>query len=227
MIPMNDDSTPKTDLDNDVDALLDTVEKDDPGADPIEAEEAMSKSEMDLRVAAVIPLHEVPGATKRRPGRPRKIAPQPSPSDLVYHAEMAKQQTQYVEGDSIVRATKERKDSMEVLHLTKERYARILAALEFRRIEDEKTGGKNSAQILSREAAVLRDIATLEMRISDMGVQTIDLHGEQMQKVFKLFVEKIQDCAKDILPKEQFDLFFNRVSTALEGWEEEADALLR
>ncbi len=228
MIPMNgDDSTPKMDLDTDVDALLETVNKDDAGADPIEVEEAMSKSEMDLRVAAVIPLHEVPGTTmKRRPGRPKKIAPQPSASDLVYHAEMAKQQTRYVEGDAIVRATKERKDSMEVLHLTKERYARILAALEFRRIEDEKTGGKNSAQILSREAAVLRDIAALEMRISEMGVQTIDLHGEQMQKVFGLFVEKIRETAKDTLPKEQFDLFFNRVSTALEGWEEEADALL-
>ena len=72
----------------------------------------------------------------------------------------------------------------------------------------------------------MRDIAALEMRISEMGVQTIDLHGEQMQKVFGLFVEKIRETAKDTLPKEQFDLFFNRVSTALEGWEEEADALL-
>lgn len=226
MIPMNDD--PKTDLDNEVDALLETVEKDDAGADPIEAEEpTMGKSEMDLQVAAVIPLHEVPGVMKRRPGRPKKIAPQPSASDLVYHAQMAKQQTTYVESDAIVRATKERKDSMEMLHLTKERYARILAALEFRRIEDEKTGGKNSAQILSREASVLRDIATLEMRISEMGVQMIDLHGEQMQKVFAMFVTKIREVAKEVLPKEQFDLFFNRCETALEGWEDEADSLLR
>jgi hypothetical protein len=227
MIPMNDN--PKTDLDNEVNALLDTVEKGEAGADPVEAEEEpMGKSEMDLRVAAVIPLHEIPGTTlKRRPGRPKKIAPQPSASDLVYHAEMAKQQTNYVESDAIVRATKDRKDSMEVLNLTKERYARILAALEFRRIEDEKTGGKNSAQILSREAAVLRDIATLEMRISEMGVQTLDLRGEQMQKVFGVFVTKIREVAKEVLPKEQFDLFFNRCETALEGWEDEADSLLR
>ena len=114
-----------------------------------------------------------------------------------------------------------------MLHLTKERYTRILAALEFRRVEDEKTGGKDSAQILSREAAVLRDIVGLEVRINEMGVGMIDLHGESMQKIFRMFVGKIREVALGVLPKEQFDLFFNSLETTLDGWEEEADALLR
>lgn len=223
--------------DQEVDALLEAVSSEaeetldddadssDDAADPITHED---KTKMDLKVAAVIPLHEVPGAhVKRKPGRPKKVQTQPTTSDLVYHAEMAKQQTQYVAADAIVRATKERKASLEMLQLSKERFALILATLEFRRIEDEKLGGKESAQILSRQAAVLRDIATLEMRISEMGSQLIDLHSEPVQKVFGMLVEKMRVIGAEVLPQEQFDIFFNRLSTALEGWEEEADALLR
>lgn len=213
-------------LDQEVDEVLRTVDETDPvndGEPP-----PVPKAEMDLRVAAVIPMHQAGTIQiKRRPGRPKKVVAQPSTDDLTYHAEMARQQVHYVEADAIVRATQARKDSAETLHLCKERLARVAAALEFRRIEDEKTGGKDSAQILSRQTAVLREIAQIELKIREMGVQLLDLRGEPMQKVFTLLVGRMQAVAAEVLPKAQFDLFFNRLETALDGWEEEAEGLIR
>jgi hypothetical protein len=55
----------------------------------------------------------------------------------------------------------------------------------------------------------------------------IDLHSEPVQKIFGMFIGKLQEAAKAVLPQEQFDLLFNRLETELDGWEDEADSLLR
>ncbi len=235
---MSGESKNDTSLDQAVEELLHSTEPDLDATDPVqdasdpvaEASTAapIPKGQMDLQVAAVIPMHSIPGVpAKRRPGRPKKVNTQPTPDDLAYHAEMQRQQVAYVDNDAIVRATKARKDTAETLHLCKERLAEVLAALEFRRIEDEKTGGKDSAQILSRQTAVLREIASIELRIRELGVQMIDLRSEPMQKVFSLLIGRVREVAIKVLPKAQLDLFFNRLETSVQGWEEEAEGMLR
>lgn len=186
------------------------------------------KTAMDLKVAAVIPMHQVPGIeAKRGRGRPKKIQKKPTPDDLTYHAMMQEAQTEYVDGDALVEASAQRKGTTETLYLLKERLSRLAATLEFRRIEDEKYGGTNSPQIISRTAAVLRDVAQIELRIREMDAQLLDPRSEPIQKLMNLFIEKIQTIASESLPKEHFDILFNQLEVGLEGWEEEAENLFR
>ena len=227
--------TPKTETEKAVEELLDAVtgaddtDDTDPIQDPVaEVAEASTKAQRDLKVAAVIPLHEVPGvAAKRGRGRPRKIKRQPTPDDLVYHAAMQRAQTEYVSKDDLVDAAVHRRGPAETLHLLKERLTRLAATLEFRRIEDEKYGGENSPQIISRQAAVLKELSQIELKIKEMDVQMLDPYSEPIQKLMGMFIEKIKNVAQETLPQKHFDVMFNRLEVEFEGWEEEADNLLR
>lgn len=210
-----------------VEEVLDAIDD----SDPIAEEEAVagepSKADRDLAVATVVNLADVTSVpAKRGRGRPRKIEKKPTVDDLAYHAQMQAEEIEFVESDEIVKVTTERKNSAEVLHQIKERLARQAANLEFRRIELNKRGA-DTAQIISRQAAVLREIAAIELKIRELGSHTLDLRGESFQRVFKLFLTKISSVAQETLPAEQFDIFFNKLENELHGWEDEAESLLR
>ena len=104
--------------------------------------------------------------------------------------------------------------------------AREASSLHFQRIETEKHGSDTS-QISMRRVEVLDKLAKLELKALEANRDSINLSSDNMQKVFKLWIETIRELAVEILPPELFDLFFNRFSTAMEGWEERAESTLR
>lgn len=178
--------------------------------------------------ASVVQLHNMQGkAIRRGVGRPKKPDEATAKALADYHEDLARRQAAYVESDPLVQATQSPKDSAEMLRLIRQNLARVQATLDFRRIEDEKFGGKESREFLGKQSQALREIAAIELKIKEMGVQNLDLYGEQMQKVFTLLIGRIQTVASEVLPKATFDLFFNRLGTALQGWEEEADSVIR
>lgn len=209
---MSNDSSDAKSLDQEVEEMLGAT-----GNEPAQDNKAS---------AHVVQLHKMRDAHRGR-GRPRKPDPMTADALVKYHAELARQQAAHIDNDPLVQATHTGKESAEMLRLVRQRLARIQAALEFRRIEDERVGGKESANILRLQTGTLRELAAIELKIKEMGVDTLDLRGEPMQKVFSLLVSRIQGVASDVLPKAQFDLFFNQLETALEGWEDEAESLLR
>jgi len=195
---------------------------------PIHAATAHSpRNQVDMRPGAVLKRKEEEAKkAKRGRGRPKKVAKRPDVEDLKYHQETIQREVSFVDGDAIVQATTDRKDSVELLTLAKTRIARAAAALEFQRIEMQKFG-KDTGQVTGRQIAALKDIANIELKIRELGAQMIDLRSEPVQKVFAMFIEKLQEAAKGVLPEEQFDLLFNRLETELDGWEDEAESLLR
>ncbi len=208
---------------------VDTDEDEDDEEATSESEPAQlsDKSQRDLAVANVVPLAVITSLpVKRGRGRPPKVRTKPTADDLAYHAQMQCAEARFVDQDEIVQVTIGRKNSAEVLHQIKERLARQAANLEFRRIELNKTG-KDTSQIISRQAAVLREIAGIELKIRELGSQSLDIRGENFQKVFKLLLEKISAVAGSVLPPEQYDIFFNKLENELQGWEDEAEAALR
>ncbi len=172
----------------------------------------------------VVPIHAATGAIKRGPGRPKKIRTEPTRDDLIYHAEMIRQKTAFINADPLVRSTGERQESIETLQRVKEEIARESAALHFQRIEEEKYG-KDTSQMSSRRIAALREVAHLELEIRRLGATMIDLKGEKFQKIFAFFLETVRAAAGDVLSPEMIDLLFNRLETKLEGWEEKAQNL--
>lgn len=191
-------------------------------------EDAEDGAVRQLKAAVVVPLHAATAPAKRGPGRPRKINPKPSPDDLAYHAEVQRQQIHFIEQDEIVKAADGRKDSIVMLQLLKQKIARSAAALEFQRVELQKYGKITEAtQVVTRQIAAIKELASIELELNRKSDQLLDVRSEKVQKVFALFVERIRDVATDTLPPETRDLFFTRLESALDGWEDEAESRIR
>lgn len=195
-------------------------------ADPI-GEDVVESDDRPNNVRRLLPVHAAPNTGKnplkvvRQRGRPRKVERMPTTSDLEYHAEMSEEKQRFIDKDPLYKAAAGNTDSSGILHLIKMQVAKEAAALEFQRIENEKYG-KDTAQISTRRIDALTKIANIELEIKKIGGDILDLKGEKFQRVFKMLIESIQEVASEVLPPEQVDLLFNRLSTALEGWEERA-----
>lgn len=223
------EETPGTDLDKELEEVLDEF-GDSPEADTVETscEEPASlevakplpqESERAAVSLRVLPMHLA--ATKRTRGRPRRVENVPSPNDLTYHAQISEAKSRFVDEDRVVAAARNRSEAAHMLHLIKEQIACEAAAIHFQRMENEKLG-KDTAQTSTRRIDALTKIAGIELEIKKLGADLIDLRGERFQRVFKLWIETIRQVAAETLPPELIDLFFNRLSTEMDGWEDKA-----
>jgi len=201
--------------DAEIQELLDSLDKDD-----------TSNHGKRVLEASVVPITK---QVKPRPGRPKKQFGVPITSKAEYNQAVIEQQVRFVERDDIVNAVVRRDDSASVLHALKERIARSAAALEFLRLEQQKRGtyNKELSQLISRQISALKDIANIELDIRKLGVDALDLSNPRLQEVFKLLIDTFRDAAKEVLAPAEFDLVWNKLETALEGWEEKADSLVR
>lgn len=176
-------------------------------------------------VIKLLPVHAAPNTgkngltVKRGPGRPRKVERAATVSDLEYHAKMAEVRETFVATDAVVKAISGHADAADMLHTIKGEVAKEAAAIHFQRIENEKFG-KDTAQTSSRRIEALVKIANIELEIKKLGAEMIDLKSEKMQRVFSFFVLQIKETAGDTLSPETVDLFFNRLMSKLDGWED-------
>jgi hypothetical protein len=131
----------------------------------------------------------------------------------------------FMENDPIVRSSQGR-DPLALLATLKAEVARESAALAYQRIENEKMG-KDISQVSSRRIDAIKKIADIEMEMRKIGFDQVDVYGEKFQRIFKLWIDTIQLIAQETLPAEQLDLFFNRLTTDMDGWEEKAADLVR
>jgi hypothetical protein len=194
--------------------------------------ENRSESERSRGVLSILPVHDAPFTgdhqlkIARSPGRPRKVERMPTTSDLQYHALMSEEKGRFLDSDPIVLAIGRSDPADKNLQRIKLEIARESASLHFQRIEMEKHG-KDTSQISTRRIDALERIARLELKIKEADKDSVSLGGEKMQKIFMLWVETMREIATEVLKPEEMDLFFNRFATAMEGWEEKAQNVLR
>jgi hypothetical protein len=182
-------------------------------------------------VVNLLPVHAAPHTGKnalkvtRGRGRPRKVERAATTSDLVYHAKVIEEKGAAIDSDSLVRAATLNADSADMLHLVKIEVAREAASLLFQRTENEKYG-RDTSQVSTRRIDALKKIADIELEVKKIGAGMIDLKNEKMQRVFKFLIGQMREVAQEVLAPEAMDLYFNRLSTALEGWEDKCSELV-
>ena len=187
--------------------------------------ESLSEVARHAEVIRLLPQHLVAPRVTR--GRPRELVRAPFPKDLLeYHAQMSAVKASFVDEDPVVVAARGQSDAADLLRLVKSEIAREAAALHFQRIENEKSG-KDTSQQSTRRIDALVKVANIELEIKKLGASMMDLHGEKFQRVFHLWIEMLREVAAETMSPEQIDLFFNRLSTMMEGWEDRASDLIR
>ncbi len=223
----------------DNDDLIEDSEEDFEGEETNEALEApTAEAAAAGNVVSILPVHAAPytGArpegggrhlkVARRPGRPRKVERMPSTSDLEYHAKMTEEKAKFIDQDSVVVRSRTKAEPLEILAAIKMEVAKESASLHFQRIELEKYG-KDTSQVSSRRIDALKKIADIELEIRKMGGDTIDVHSERMQRIFKFFIETVKETLQETLSVEEIDMVFNRLGTRFDGWQEKLAEILR
>jgi hypothetical protein len=149
----------------------------------------------------------------------------PTEEDLKYYEETVEERKRVIEEDPVVKSAAG-KDPFELLSVLKAEVAREAATLGYQRVQNEMMG-KDITQIAGRRIDALKKIADIELEMRKIGFDYVDVHSEKFQKVFKLWIEIIREVAEATLEPEEVDLFFNRLSTEMSGWEDKAENLVR
>ena len=199
----------------------------------VEDDDARSESAAMRPVVQLLPVHAAPHGPDRHPlkmqrraGRPRKVERAPTTSDLEYHAAMVEEKAKFIDNDPVVNASQKHTDPLSMLAYIRTEVAKESSALHFQRLENEKHG-KDTSQISTRRIDALKKIADIELELKKLGADVIDVHSEKFQLIFSIWIQIIREIAEDTMSAEQLDLFFNRLTTKMEGWEERAEEVLR
>jgi len=149
----------------------------------------------------------------------------PSQDQLDYYEETSEEREEFIADDPVVKSAAEA-DPIKLLATLKAEVAREAAALHYQRKQNEIMG-KDITRISARRIDAMKKIADIEMEMRKIGFDQVDIYSEKFQKIFKLWTDMIRVAAEETLAPEQLDLFFNKLQTEMEGWEEKAENLVR
>lgn len=178
----------------------------------------------------VYPVHHIPAPNRRIPSRAavREIMAEQLASRK--HEECAQRNVEreaYVTNHPLVAGHEPRttgNSTVDNLNRIKHQLAIEAARLEFDR-DDRDRRGLDTTQLSSRIVTAWMKVSAIELNIQKSGVVVIDPNSEEMQRVHKMWVDVLREVmtgmvTEGIFTAEVLDLFFNKFSLAMEGWED-------
>jgi len=203
--------------DKDADELLAEITGPEPRSQPIQ---------QSIQVLFVPPKNQPQSGGKALGNRPRgMVRNRPSQEDLEYYESLSEERERFVSSDPVVQNSSG-KDPLSLLSALKKEVARETASLAYQRVINERMG-RDTSSLSGRRIDALKKIADIELEMHKIGFDQLDVYSEKLQRVFQLWTEIVKDAAVATLGPEQLDLFFNRLTTAMDGWEERAADLVR
>lgn len=181
-----------------------------------------------LGVAAIYPIHQPPSLRKPLIRPKGTLLPERPRADQSDHSA---ERRAYVDNHPLIKNQAFRttgNSALDVLQLIKHQLAREAASLEFYRSSLESKN-LDTVQVSSKIVAAWAKVADLELKVKKEGVTVFDAKSPHVQRVFTFWLEVIKDVMSEmarekVLTPEVMDLFFNKFSTAMEGWEDRVEA---
>ena len=161
---------------------------------------------------------------RRRPGRPRKVELRPTVDDLSYHAVMAVERERFIASDPLVTAILARRDTASILAIIMMQIAEESGSLAFECLEAQKRG-RDAAQTSSRRVDALKKVAEIQLQRRALEGDVWDLSSERFQRLFAMWVGRLSDVLRTVLPPAQTDIVMSTLATAMARWEVEASEI--
>lgn len=128
--------------------------------------------------------------------------------------------------DSIVVSLKDdHRDPFALLRNIQGEIAEEAASMRFKRVEENRYG-RSSENLSVKRIQAMKDIASIELKVRELGEVAIDVTGERFQRVFKLWIGLMTEAA-EVLEETERDIYLNKLSSVMEGWEDKAALALR
>lgn len=181
-------------------------------------------------IVPVYPVHHIPAPSRRLPTRAavREImAEQLRNREDEVRERRAVERREYVNNHALVRGHEPKStgnSTVDTLNQVKYQLAREAASLEFAR-QDRDLRGLDTSQVSAKVVSAWMKVSAIELNIKKIGVTVLDPNSEEMQRVHKMWVDVIRDVmtamvTEGVFEAEVLDLFFNKFSLAMEGWED-------
>jgi hypothetical protein len=136
---------------------------------------------------------------------------------------------QEIEEDYIYRAVKEAESPDTILQSIMEGFAEEQFALRtYRKVQQNK--GKSIIDVSGKRGQILKFMSETVIDRKALSGPTDDLNirGVKFKEVFKLFLDTIATTIDEVkIPQEYRDMFFQRLSKNLEGWEDKAEKIIK
>lgn len=178
----------------------------------------------------VYPVHHIPAPSRRLPTRAsvREImAEQIAGRKQEERDQRAVERASYVSNHPLIKGHEPRvtgNSTVDTLNMVKHQLAREAASLEFDRADRDRRG-VDTSQLSSKIVSAWKQVSNIELNIKKVGVTVIDPNSEEMQRVHRMWIDVLREVMTEMVTEGMFtaevlDLFFNKFSGAMEGWEE-------
>lgn len=181
-------------------------------------------------VAPVYPLHHIPPAKRGGLNREevRKIMAQGTENRE--RERRSQERKEYVSNHPLIRGQEPKltgNSTVDTLNQVKYQLVREAVSLEYTR-SDRDARGLDTSQLSAKIISAWKQVVAVELDIKKQGVTILDPNSEEVQRIFRVWTDTMRavmvDMVKeDTLTVESMDLFFNKFSAAMEGWEGRLD----
>ena len=138
----------------------------------------------------------------------------------------SKERQEYVSNHPLIRGQEPKttgNSTVDTLNQVKYQLVREAVSLEFTRAERDLRG-LDTSQLSAKIISAWKQVVAVELDIKKQGITVLDPNSEEVQRIFKHWTDTMRSVMvemvkEDTLSVESMDLFFNKFSAAMEGWE--------
>ena len=184
-----------------------------------------------LSVVPVYPVHHLsPNARKGSLSRQEVRKLMAEGTESREKEKRVKERQEYVSNHPLLRGHEPKvtgNSTVDTLNQVKYQLIREAVSLEYTRQERDARGLDTSA-LSAKIIAAYKQVAATELDIKKQGVTVLDPNSEEVQRIFRFWTDTmravmVEMVKEDTLTVEAMDLFFNKFSAAMDGWEGRLD----
>lgn len=138
----------------------------------------------------------------------------------------ARERKEYVSNHKLIRDQEPKvtgNSTVDTLNQVKFQLIREAVSLEFTKADRDERG-LDTSQISAKVISAWKQVAAIELDIKKQGVTILDPNSEEVQRIFRAWTDTMRSVMVEMVKEgslsvEAMDLFFNKFSGAMEGWE--------
>lgn len=179
-----------------------------------------------LCVAPVYPLHHIPPAKRGGLNREEVRKIMAEGTENRERERRAQERKEYVANHPLIRGQEPRvtgNSTVDTLNQVKYQLVREAVSLEYTRT-DRDTRGLDTSQLSAKIISAWKQVVAVELDIKKQGITVLDPNSEEVQRLFRAWTDTMRTVMVEMVKEESLtvegmDLFFNKFSSAMEGWE--------
>lgn len=181
-----------------------------------------SSPDLAASTIALVPTHAVPsdGSAKviRRGGRPKKVDPRPTVSEIEYGEQLGELRDAWLEDEQLVRLLLRRgRATAEVFQEVRLQLAEECAVLGFA-AQQAEARGRDATRIRQRRIDGLLRLAQLEVARAKMGIETFDIHSPKVAMVVESFLGAVGAVLEETIGHERSETVMGSIRRETAGW---------